>query len=166
MYLNRFVQSTYVPGSIFKIVTLAAALETIPDVQLQSFQCSGAYEVAGEKITCESVHGMQDLKTAFSNSCNCAFAQLSQKLGAKTLQRYVELFGVVDSVHLDGIATSPGNFDLSESSAASVAWASIGQHTDAINPCRFMTFLGTVAAGGKGVEPYLVEEITVDGSTT
>lgn len=166
VYLNRFVQSTYVPGSIFKIVTLAAALETIPNVQLQTFQCSGEYEVAGEKITCDGIHGMQDLKTAFSNSCNCAFAQLSQKLGAKTLERYVDLFGVVDSVGFDGIATSAGNFDLSETSAASVAWASIGQHTDEINPCRFMTFLGAVAAGGRGVDPYLVEKITVNGSTT
>jgi peptidoglycan glycosyltransferase len=166
VYLNRFVQSTYVPGSIFKIVTLAAALETIPNVQLQTFQCSGEYEVAGEKITCDGIHGMQDLKTAFSNSCNCAFAQLSQKLGAKTLERYVDLFGVVDSVGFDGIVTSAGNFDLSETSAASVAWASIGQHTDEINPCRFMTFLGAVAAGGRGVDPYLVEKITVNGSTT
>lgn len=166
VYLNRFVQSTYVPGSIFKIVTLAAALETIPNVQLQTFQCSGEYEVAGEKITCDGIHGMQDLKTAFSNSCNCAFAQLSQKLGAKTLERYVDLFGAVDSVSFDGIATSAGNFDLSETSAASVAWASIGQHTDEINPCRFMTFLGAVAAGGRGVDPYLVEKITVNGSTT
>lgn len=166
VYLNRFVQSTYVPGSIFKIVTLAAALETIPDVQLLTFQCNGEYEVAGEKITCEGVHGTQDLKSAFSNSCNCAFAQLSQQLGAKTLERYVDLFGVVDSVGFDGIATSAGNFDLSETSAASVAWASIGQYTDEINPCRFMTFLGAVAAGGRGVDPYLVEKITVNGSTT
>ena len=166
VYLNRFVQSTYVPGSIFKIVTLAAALETIPDVQLLTFQCNGEYEVAGEKITCEGVHGTQDLKSAFSNSCNCAFAQLSQQLGAKTLERYVDLFGVVDSVGFDGIATSAGNFDLSETSAASVAWASIGQYTDEINPCRFMTFLGAVAAGGRGVDPYLVEKITVNSSTT
>lgn len=166
VYLNRFVQSTYIPGSIFKIVTLAAALETIPDVQLLTFQCNGEYEVAGEKITCEGVHGTQDLKSAFSNSCNCAFAQLSQQLGAKTLERYVDLFGVVDSVGFDGIATSAGNFDLSETSAASVAWASIGQYTDEINPCRFMTFLGAVAAGGRGVDPYLVEKITVNGSTT
>ncbi len=166
VYLNRFVQSTYTPGSIFKIVTLAAALETIPDIQQQSFQCYGELEISGDKITCEKMHGTQDLKNAFSNSCNCAFAQISQQLGAETLTRYVQMFQVVEPLHFDGITTSAGNYDVTDASQLSVAWSSVGQYTDAVNPCRFMTFLGAVAAGGRGVEPYLVEQITVDGSHT
>lgn len=166
VYLNRFIQSTYTPGSIFKIVTLAAALETISDIQQQTFQCYGELELSGDKITCEKMHGAQDLKTAFSNSCNCAFAQISQQLGTDTLERYVQMFQVVEKLSFDGITTSAGNYDLADASQLSIAWSSVGQYTDAVNPCRFMTFLGSIAAGGRGVEPYLVEEITVDGNTT
>ncbi len=160
MYLNRFTQSVYIPGSIFKIVTLAAALDTIPDIREQTFVCRGSYQMGKDEITCEGAHWEQDLKQAFCNSCNCAFAQISEQLGKDVLTRYVEQFGIIESLSFDGITTSPGNFDLKDASNVSTAWASIGQYTDQINPCRFMTFLGAVANGGIGAEPYLVEEIT------
>lgn len=162
MYLNRFTQSVYIPGSIFKVVTLAAALEHIPDIQEQTFVCQGTYEMGeGEdnKIVCEVAHGKQDLKTAFRNSCNCAFAQISQQLGGKTLEKYVEQFGVIQSVTFDGITTSKGNYEATNASQASVAWSSIGQYHDEINACSFLTFIGAIAGGGQGVQPYLVSEV-------
>ena len=166
VYLNRFTQSTYIPGSIFKIVTLAAALESIPDIEQQRFVCKGKYQIGSEEITCDGTHYTQDLKTAFRNSCNCAFAQIAQQLGNKTLQRYVELFGVTQSVSFDGITTAKGNFDLSNAAELSLAWSSIGQYTDLVNPCSFMTFVGAIAAGGKGAYPHLVKTVTSDGLTT
>ena len=166
MYVNRFTQSNYIPGSIFKIVTLAAALETIPDITEQKFVCRGEYDIGSDTVICDGKHWEQDLKMAFRNSCNCAFAQIAQQLGKETLQRYVEDFGVINSVSFDGITTPAGKFDLSEASEFSVAWAGIGQYTDLVNPCSFMTFVGAIAAGGKGVYPHLVEEITSDGLTT
>lgn len=166
MYLNRFIQSTYTPGSIFKIVTLAAALETIEDIQEQTFVCTGSYEIGSDKITCEAAHWEQDLKTAFCNSCNCAFAQISQQLGRQTLERYAQQFRITESLSFDGITTSSGNYDLTGASELSVAWSSVGQYTDEINACRFMTFLGAIAGGGRGAEPYLVESITVNGGKT
>ena len=166
IYLNRFTQSCYTPGSIMKIVTLAAALETIPDIQQQTFICRGSYTIGENEITCEGTHWEQDLKTAFRNSCNCAFAQISQQLTGKTLQEYAEKFGITQSVSFDGIQTAKGNFDVADADELSVAWASIGQYTDQINPCAYMTFLGSIAADGKGVAPYLVEKITVDGLKT
>ncbi len=165
-YLNRFTQSVYIPGSIFKIVTLAAALESMPEIQQEKFTCTGSYSYGKDKITCESVHGRQTLKNAFSNSCNCAFAQIADKLGGETLQRYANKFGITESVAFDGITTSKGNFDLTDAAPVSVAWSSIGQYTDEINVCRFMTFVGAIANGGKAVIPYLVEDIQVDGNTT
>lgn len=165
MYLNRFTQSVYIPGSIFKIVTLAAALDTIPDIREQTFVCRGSYQMGENNITCEGAHWEQDIKQAFCNSCNCAFAQISEQLGKDALTRYVEQFGITESLSFDGITTSPGNFDLKDASNESVAWASIGQYTDQINPCRFMTFLGAIANGGIGAEPYLVEKITSGGIT-
>ncbi len=166
LYLNRFTQSSYIPGSIFKIVTLAAALESIPDIQEQQFVCKGKYQIGSEEITCDGTHWEQDLKTAFRNSCNCAFAQIALQLGNKTLQRYVEMFGVTESVTFDGITTAKGNFDLTDAAQLSLAWSSIGQYTDLVNPCSFMTFVGAIAAGGKGAYPHLVETVTSDGITT
>ena len=163
MYLNRFIQSVYIPGSIFKIVTLAAALDTIPDIQQQTFVCRGSYQMGNGEITCEGAHWEQDLKQAFCNSCNCAFAQISEQLGKDVLTRYVEQFGITESLSFDGITTAEGNFDLSDASYLSAAWASIGQYTDQINPCRFMTFLGAIANDGVGTEPYLVEQISSGG---
>lgn len=166
MYVNRFTQSGYIPGSIFKIVTLAAALETIPDIESQRFVCTGSYEYGVDKVTCEGAHWEQDLQSAFRNSCNCAFAQIADQLGAETLDRYVKQFGVTDSVSFDGVTTAKGNFEVLDQAPVNVAWSAIGQHKDQINPCSFLTFMGAIADGGKGTLPYLVEEITVGTERT
>ncbi len=160
LYFNRFVQGTYIPGSIFKVVTLAAVLEAKPELMQERFSCNGSYTVGADKITCEYAHGNQDLKTAFRNSCNCAFAQVMGKLGGETLQQYVERFKVTESVGFDGITTAKGNFVSENVSEVSAAWAGIGQYLDEINPCAFMTFMGAIAGGGKGAQPYIVKEIS------
>ena len=165
LYVNRFIQSTYIPGSIFKIVTLAAALETIGDIQQRSFTCAGSYEIQGEKVTCEVAHGQQSLKGAFSNSCNCAFAQIAIELGGKTLMEYAEKFGVTDRITFDGITTAAGNFEAADA-AINVAWSGVGQHKNQINPCAFLTFMSAVAGGGQSTKPYLVERITVGSAET
>lgn len=165
MYLNRFIQSCYTPGSIFKIVTLAAALESIPDIQEQEFSCAGSYQIGNDTVTCDGKHGKQDLKEAFRNSCNCAFAQLSQQLGKDTLSTYAAQFGITASIQFDGISTAKGNFDLTDASEFSVAWSSIGQYTDTVNPCAYMTFVGAIAADGKGVLPQLVQKVSSGGIT-
>ena len=165
-YVNRFTQSVYIPGSIFKIVTVAAALETSPEICEQTFVCTGSLAFGADKITCERGHGKQDLKTAFCNSCNCAFAQIAQQLGAQTLERYVQQFAVTQSVSFDGVRTAKGNFQVADTAEVNVAWSAIGQYKDQINPCAFLCFVGAVANGGRGVTPYLVEEITAGMSTT
>ncbi len=166
LYVNRFTQSSYTPGSIFKIVTLAAALETDPEIVNRSFTCKGSYKIGNEKITCEGAHWEQTLKQAFCNSCNCAFAEIALQLGADTLTSYVEKFGIVQPISFDGITTAKGNFQIASNADLNLAWASIGQHLDLVNPCAFLTFMGAVANEGKVTMPYLVEKISVDGSTT
>ena len=166
MYVNRFIQSSYAPGSIFKIVTLAAALEAIPDIQEQKFTCKGSYQIGADTITCDGKHWNQNLKQAFRNSCNCAFAQIAQQLGAQTLMRYVDQFNITDSIAFDGVTTAVGKYDVTQTSEVSLAWSSIGQFTDLVNPCAYMTFVGAIAAGGKGVQPYLIERIMSGGITT
>lgn len=164
-YWNRFTQSVYIPGSIFKTVTLAAALESIEDVQDRSFFCTGTCELGSDKITCEIAHGSQTLKSAFTNSCNCAFATLAQELGAQTLYQYIEKFGVIRPVSFDGITTATGAFTVTDEPVF-LGLSAIGQHEDQINPCTFMVYMGAVANGGKPVMPYLIEEVRAGEQVT
>ena len=166
IYVNRFTQSSYIPGSIFKIVTLAAALESIPDIQQQRFVCNGTYTVGQDKIICEDAHWEQNLQEAFRNSCNCAFAQIAVQLGAQTLDHYVRKFGITQSLTFDGIVTAEGNFEVLDASEVNVAWSAIGQYKDQVNPCAFLNFIGSIAGGGKGAKPYLVEQIKVGAVPT
>lgn len=158
VYLNRFTQTTYPPGSIFKIVTTAAALESVEGILDMTFTCDSHYELQGSRVTCESAHGEVNLKTAFARSCNCAYAQIAQLIGSEKLAEYVQQFGILDSVAFDGITTAKGNFDLVGADKVALAWSAIGQYTDMVNPCRFLTFLGAIAGGGEGAMPYLVEQ--------
>ena len=164
MYMNRFVQNSFIPGSIFKIVTTVAVLEKAPHLLEETFVCNDIYEIDGSLVTCGHVHGEQTLKEAFRNSCNCAYAQISAKLGKENLQAYIENCGVLDSVSFDGITTVKGNFQAE--TLIELAWSGIGQHKDMINPCAFLTFVGAIANGGEGVTPYVVEKITLGGETT
>lgn len=162
-YMNRFTQSAYTPGSIFKIVTLAAALDSMPDAQQLTFTCSGSYAYGVDAITCENIHGTQSLKEAFCNSCNCAFAQLAEQLGGEVLEEYVHKLQVTQPISFDGITTASGNFQLAQE-PVNLAWSAIGQYTDLVNPCRFLTLMGAVAGGGKGAIPHVVMEAANDGS--
>ncbi len=157
-YMNRFVQSAYTPGSIFKIVTLAAALDTLPDAESLTFTCTGSWGGGEYPVTCESVHGSQTLRQAFCNSCNCAFAELSGLLGADDLYDCVEKYGVMKPVTFDGITSESGNFEKSYN-AISLAWSAIGQYTDLINPCSYLMYLGAIAGNGRAAVPYVVESV-------
>lgn len=166
VYLNRFLQSAYIPGSIFKVVTTGAALESVPDILGKTFTCTGSYGKGEEKVTCEKAHGTLDLKGALAHSCNCSFAQIAELVGRKSMEKYVEQFQVTQSLTIDGVTTAKGNYDISDAGSISFAWSCIGQHTDQINPARFMTFMGAIAAGGKGAEPYIMESVYSGDSQT
>lgn len=166
VYVNRFTQSTYTPGSIFKIVTTAAALEENPDFQNITYHCAGAQALAGGEITCERAHGEQSLKDAFNNSCNCVFAWLAAEVGAEKMEAYVSAFGLNDSVFFDGTETVKGNYEVSDASEVDLGWSGVGQHNDQINPCAFLTFTGAIANGGKAAQPYLVDEVHVGAVRT
>ena len=164
VYLNRFTQVSYIPGSIYKVVTAAAALEAVPGIEDMTFQCTGKVEYGeGENVatvTCESVHGKLNLKGALANSCNCCFAQIAEVLGRDAMLEAVQRLQVTDSVRFDGITTARGNYNITGAGAASFAWSCIGQHTDTVNPARFMTLMGAIAGGGQAASPYIVSQVT------
>ena len=166
MYVNRFTQSVYTPGSIFKIVTLAAALEEFPDAEELQFSCSGKLSMDGAKITCEKSHGKQSLKEAFKNSCNCAFAELALQIGAERMEHYADAFGITDAVEFDGIQTAEGNYSAKGAADIDIGWSGVGQYNDQINPCAFLSFVGAIANGGEGAVPYVVENVKVGNNRT
>lgn len=166
VYLNRFLQSAYVPGSIFKIVTLSAALDCVPGIEDMTFTCRGKIEYGTEAVTCEKTHGTQTLKQAFANSCNCAFAQIAEKVGKNNMVKYVKQFEVTQKLSFDGSTTAAGNYDISNTAPVSFAWSCIGQHSDLVNPARYMTFMGAIGGRGTAAEPYLMAKVTSGGDTT
>ena len=163
VYLNRFIQSAYIPGSIFKVVTTATALNCVEGIEEMTFQCTGTYEYGKYDVTCERAHGTLDLKKALANSCNCSFAQIVKLIGKDNQTKYVNQFEVTKKLSFDGITTAAGNFDISSATALERAWAGIGQYTDLINPCRYMTFMGAIANGGRAAKPYVVASVKSDG---
>lgn len=155
MYLNKFLSSRMVPGSIFKTVTAAAALETYEDVDDWSFECDGEMEINGEKITCIRAHGTVDLEGAVTHSCNCGFGDLTIKIGHKTMEDYVEKLGLTKSYNIDGVENLEGSFEFPDDADLNLAWAGIGQYNDELNPCSMMVYMGAIANGGEAVEPKL-----------
>ena len=160
VYVNRFFQAAYTPGSIFKIVTLAAAIETVPDWESLTFTCEGKTIIGGQEIICEGVHGTITLKQALAHSCNVAFGELAGKVGTKALMEYAEKLGLSESFECDGIPVKAGTVDLKDADAGDLAWAGIGQYTDQVNALTFMRAMGRIAGGGTGAEPYLMAKIT------
>lgn len=166
VYVNRFLQSAYVPGSIYKVVTTAAALECVEGIEDMTFTCNGKIEYGTEAVTCEGWHGRQNIRTALANSCNCAFAQIAELVGKDNMEKYVHKFGITEKLSFDGVTAVRGNYDVTYTAPVSFAWSCIGQYTDLINPARFMTFMGAVAGDGVAVEPHIMNHVESGGQTT
>lgn len=156
-YINRCLSASFTPGSIFKLITAAAAYEQIPDIDQRSFYCEKEYDIAGVTITCTGTHYTQTFEQALSNSCNCAFAQIAVMLGQDTMVDYVTRYGFLDKQELNGISTVAGSFPTEFVGDPELAWASIGQSADLMCPYAMLRFLCAVANEGMLIEPSLIE---------
>lgn len=159
-YLNRCINSTFTPGSVFKLITSAAAIEKISDLESRTFTCAGSVDVAGVTVACTGVHGNQTFEDALANSCNCAFAEISLELGADTLAQYAKELGFTDAQTLDEITTAAGSFSKGASGSANLAWSGIGQYEDLICPYSMLRLVSAIANGGSVVEPTLLLDNT------
>ena len=163
-YLNRFLSSTFTPGSVFKTVTLAAALEEIPDLMERTWQCEGTAQIGDGTVTCTKAHGEQTIQQALANSCNVVFGQLAVELGGSTLERYTEKAGLTASYSVSGIPTAKGSFTFrGELTENDLAWAGVGQYQDSVNPCALMVYMGAIANGGKAAVPALIQKVETSG---
>ena len=155
-YLNRCLSSCFTPGSIFKLVTAAAAIETVPNMDGRSFFCEGETEIAGVPIKCVAEHDMQNFEEALANSCNVAFAQITIKVGQESMLEHARAYGLLDAHELDGIPSAAGSYPSDFIGDPELAWSGIGQSTDLVNPYAMLRFVAAVANGGTLAEPHLV----------
>lgn len=155
-YINKAVSAAMTPGSIFKLVTSAAAIETLPALPEWRFTCTGKYEVEGEYVTCYSAHGEQDFHDALKNSCNCAFAELTLRMTPATMEKYVKQLGLTQSYDINGIHSAAGHFEF-DAAGINRAWAGIGQYENQLNPISMMVYMGAIAGGGSAAEPVLLK---------
>jgi peptidoglycan glycosyltransferase len=162
IYINRFFSGLYTPGSTFKVITAACAIENMPDIYSRKFQCDGKILIGEGYVICNGTHGEIDFETAMNKSCNCTFAKIADELGSEKLTLTAERLGfnVKKVMVSDKISCAKSKLNLSESSALDIGWAGIGQYTTLINPCQMLTIISAIANGGVANVPYIVSEIT------
>ena len=160
VYLNNVLSSSYTPGSIFKLVTAAAAIENLDDIHTREFSCSGSAQVGGVTVTCTQAHGTLNFQDALAQSCNIAFAELAVELGKDTMTNMANSMGFNKSFSLDDIPTAKSQYDVSDAATGDLAWSGVGQYTDISNPYHMVLLMNAIANGGTPITPYLIDEIT------
>ncbi len=158
VFINRFLSSAYSPGSTFKLVTLAAAIENIPDLYDRVFTCEGSIKVGSDTVNCTKTHGDLSIEDALAVSCNSTFAELALELGADLLNNYASKFALTKSISIDGIKTNAGSFEKAESDTADLAWSGIGQYNDLVCPAGMLRFIGAIANGGVALDISLIHD--------
>ncbi len=173
---NRVLSDGYEPGSTFKVLTMAAALDCGAIDLNTSFHCSGAEQIPGraQRLHCWRAqgHGAEQTPQALQNSCNIAFAHIALKLGGERFYDYIEKFGVLEKTGIDLAGESKGIFfdkalvtDTDKWGTASLTSGSFGQ-TFKITPLQLVRAIASVVNGGYLMEPYIVSEIIdADGNT-
>ncbi len=166
LWSNKSVQDTYEPGSTFKLITTAVAIEEhiVSNVDEVLFSCSGSQVVEDRNIACwrsYDPHGYQSLKQALGNSCNPAFIQLGQKIGAETLYKYYEAFGLFEKTSTNFYGESNSIFydNVKNIGEVDLATMSFGQRF-VITPLQLVTAVSSIANEGTLMEPRIVKEIT------
>ena len=156
VYVNRFLSGLFTPGSVFKTVTLSAAMENLPDLFQRTFTCTGSLQVGDQLVTCPAAHGEMDIYGAYTQSCNGVFAQLANEVGGGVLQNYARQAGLTGSYRVSGLRTAAGSFSLDGLTPGQLGWAAVGQAGDLMNPCALMVYMGAIASGGRAAAPQLV----------
>lgn len=154
VYVNRAIQSAFTPGSTFKLVTAAAALEQIDNIHDRVFECTGQLQFGADTLICHSVHGTLGIRRGMQVSCNIVYGKLAIELGADTLERYAERLGLSVRTSVGGINTARGNFDRATYDI-NLAWSGVGQYTNTVCPASMLRFVGAIANEGNAVELQL-----------
>ena len=166
---NRCISDGYEPGSTFKVLTMAAALDCGAITLETPFFCAGAEQIPGraQRLHCwrHQGHGSQQTPQALQNSCNLAFAHIALKLGGDTFYDYVKNFGILEKTGIDLAGESKGVFfdkalvtDTDKWGTASLTSGSFGQ-TFKLTPLQLVRAISAVVNGGNLMEPYFVSQV-------
>ena len=173
---NWVLSDGYEPGSTFKVLTMAAALDCGAIDLNTSFHCSGAEQIPGraQRLHCwrSTGHGAEQTPQALQNSCNIAFAHIALKMGGEKFYEYIKKFGILEKTGIDLSGESKGVFfdrslvtDTDKWGTASLTSGSFGQ-TFKITPLQLVRAISSVVNGGNLMEPYIVSEILdAEGNT-
>ena len=167
---NRCISDGYEPGSTFKVLTMAAALDSGAISLNSSFHCGGAENIPGRSqlLHCwrSTGHGSQQTPQALQNSCNIAFAHIALSLGGERFYEYIRNFGVMEKTGIDLAGESKGIFfdrelvtNTQKWGTASLTSGSFGQ-TFKLTPLQLVRAIACVVNGGYLLEPYMVSEVT------
>ena len=166
---NRVLSDGYEPGSTFKVLTMAAALDSGSIDLDTNFYCKGAEQIPGRSqlLHCwrSAGHGSEKTPQALQNSCNIAFAHIALKMGGETFYEYVRRFGILEKTGIDLAGESKGVFfdkalvtDTDKWGTASLTSGSFGQ-TFKLTPLQLARAISSVVNGGYLMEPYIVSEV-------
>ena len=166
---NRVLSDGYEPGSTFKVLTMAAALDSGSIDLDTNFYCKGAEQIPGRSqlLHCwrSAGHGAEKTPQALQNSCNIAFAHIALKMGGETFYEYVRRFGILEKTGIDLAGESKGVFfdkalvtDTDKWGTASLTSGSFGQ-TFKLTPLQLARAISSVVNGGYLMEPYIVSEV-------
>lgn len=158
---NKAVSDTYEPGSVFKAVTAAIALEENLVNKNSSFFCNGHATVAGQSYHCHKTtgHGSQNLMQAIANSCNPAFITIGQLVGVNTFSKYFKAFGFTEKTGIDLPGEASSTYHKEEKMGpVELASSSFGQ-TFNVTPMQLICAISATVNGGYLVQPHMVEKI-------
>lgn len=161
---NRAISDTYEPGSVFKLITMAAGLEENVVKYDEKFTCTGSVNVADRIYSCHNTagHGTQTLTEGLMNSCNPYFITIGQRLGVDTFYKYFEAFGFTEETGIDlpGEASPKAGvtyFKKDTMTKVNLASSSFGQSFQ-ITPIQMITAVNAIANDGKLMQPYIVSK--------
>ena len=166
MWRNKAISDPYEPGSVFKIITLAAALDSNTSTVGDHFTCIGYANVADRKISCWQTHGHGDqtLADAVQNSCNPAFIEIGLRMGVQNFENYFEAFGLTEKTGIDLPGEASSIYYTNGMTEINLASSSFGQ-TFKVTPIQLVTAVSAAVNGGNLYKPYIVSKvISEDGS--
>ena len=167
-FWNRVTQAKYPPGSTFKIVTMAGALENLPDITTRTLFCTGQLPVLNQVITDfgKAVHNERTLTQAFSVSCNNIFASIAQELGDERLRKTAEAFGFNDNFLFRDLVVENSVYPTTGRDKVQIAWSGAGQGNVEATPLHMCMVAAAVANGGVMMEPGLIKAVVNDSGAT
>ena len=159
---NKAVSDTYEPGSVFKILTAAMALEEDVISSNDSFYCKGYNTVGGSRISCWKTagHGAENFKQGLANSCNPVFMEVGARLGVERFYKYFKAFGFTEATGFDVVGEGKSQYYTNENMhEVELATSSFGQGFS-VTPLQMVTAVSAVVNGGNLIKPHVVKALT------